>query len=123
MVLGMVGTELSVAQRIALLPEEDRDRVLAGYDPALLMYNWEFWARPSQYLDPLDHSWYGALYMGGRGSGKTRGGCEWVRGKAMAMPGSRGALVGRTAADVRDVLIDGPSGIMAISPPSERPEW
>lgn len=120
---GMVGTELSVAQRVALLPDDERERMLAGYDPALLLYNWEFWARPSQYLDPLDHSWYGALYMGGRGSGKTRGGCEWVRGKAMAMPGSRGALVGRTAADVRDVLIDGPSGIMAISPPSERPEY
>ena len=39
------------------------------------------------------------------------------------MPGSRGLLVARTASDVRDVLINGPSGIMNVHPPSEMPSW
>ena len=63
------------------------------------------------------------LFLGGRGSGKTRGGCEWAREKAKTMPGSRGLLVARTAADVRDVLINGESGILNIHPPSEMPTW
>jgi phage terminase large subunit-like protein len=32
-------------------------------------------------------------------------------------------LVARTAADVRDVIVQGESGILAVSPPSERPEY
>jgi phage terminase large subunit-like protein len=31
------------------------------------------------------------------------------------------ALVGETLADVRDVMIGGPSGLLAVSPPGERP--
>ena len=67
-----------------------------------------------------------AMYLAGDGmipTHNTRGSCEWVREKAMRMPGSRGALVARTAADVRDVLVQGESGVLAISPPSERPEY
>jgi phage terminase large subunit-like protein len=33
----------------------------------------------------------------------------------------RFALVARTAADVRDVIVEGESGIISVSPPSERP--
>jgi phage terminase large subunit-like protein len=43
--------------------------------------------------------------MAGRGFGKTRTGAEWARMKATTMPGSHGALVGATAADVRDVMV------------------
>lgn len=53
----------------------------------------------------------------------TRAGCEWVREKVRSMPKSRGFMVARTAADVRDVLVHGESGIMHTSPPSEQPEW
>ncbi len=51
----------------------------------------------------------------------TRAGCEFARDKAKKEPGSRGALVARTAADVRDVIVKGDSGLLAISPPSEMP--
>jgi phage terminase large subunit-like protein len=51
----------------------------------------------------------------------TKAGCEWVREKAKKMPGSRGMLVARTAADVRDVLVRGESGILSVCPPSEMP--
>jgi phage terminase large subunit-like protein len=53
--------------------------------------------------------------MGGRGSGKTRAGAEWVHGLARATPGLRIALVAETFADAREVMIDGQSGIMRIA--------
>ena len=66
------------------------------------------------------HSW---LVLGGRGSGKTRLGAEWVNAMVRGLPpfadqlveGARIALLGETLADVRDVMIDGPSGILAVS--------
>jgi phage terminase large subunit-like protein len=36
---------------------------------------------------------------------------------------SRLALVGATAADVRDIMVEGESGILAISPKHDRPEY
>lgn len=41
----------------------------------------------------------------------------------MRLGSRRIALVARTAADVRDVIVEGESGILAISPLSERPTW
>jgi predicted phage terminase large subunit-like protein len=57
----------------------------------------------------------------GRGWGKTRVGAEWVRQQAQAV--GRIALVGPTAADVRDVMVEGDSGIMSICSPDDRPEY
>ena len=60
--------------------------------------------------------------MGGRGSGKTRLGAEWVnalvRGFAPFSAGLRHmriALVGETLGDVREVMVEGPSGIATVS--------
>lgn len=39
------------------------------------------------------------------------------------MPGSRGAIVAATAADVRDVVVEGESGILNISIGSNRPKY
>jgi phage terminase large subunit-like protein len=67
------------------------------------------------------------LVLGGRGAGKTRTGAEWVRGMAMGHPGfaepgcGRIALVGETFAAARDVMVEGPSGLLAL--PGERPTW
>ncbi len=80
-----------------------------------LEYHWPFWARPAQL--PPSGDWTGWLILAGRGFGKTRTAMEWARKRAEKMPGCRGALVGRTAADVRDVLVEGESGILAVSPP------
>lgn len=87
----------------------------------ILRYEWAFWARPSQ-LPPAG-DWITWLILAGRGFGKTRTAVEWARAQAEAMPGSRGALVGRTAADTRDVLVEGESGILAVSPPWFRPRY
>lgn len=53
------------------------------------------------------------MLLAGRGFGKTRTIMEWGKHVARQMPGSRGAVVGATAADVRDILVDGPSGFLA----------
>jgi phage terminase large subunit-like protein len=75
-------------------------------------------ARPEQLPPP--GNWRIWLYLGGRGAGKTRSGAEWVR--AQIQNGcTRMALVAPTAADARDVMIEGESGILAIAPPWDRP--
>jgi predicted phage terminase large subunit-like protein len=83
--------------------------------------DWRSLARPEQL--PPDGDWSTWLYSGGRGTGKTRAGSEWVRGQAEAATVSRIALVGPTASDVRDVMVEGDSGILAICPNSNRPVY
>ena len=73
--------------------------------------------------------WTTWLVLGGRGAGKTRLGAEWVRAVACGTPpyGNEPcfniALVGETERDVRDVMIEGPAGILKSSPRRERPDW
>jgi phage terminase large subunit-like protein len=112
----------SMMEQIALLPKEERAAVLAGLDMDALMWDWAAWARPEQ-RPPDDISWNIWLYLAGRGSGKTRSAAEWVRERAkLSNEGQiRFLLVARTAADVRDVIVEGDSGILNISAPSERP--
>jgi phage terminase large subunit-like protein len=89
----------------------------------------QFWANCQRYRQdwsrngrdeqrPPDGDWRVWLLMGGRGSGKTRAGAEWVQelaaGKA-ARPGLRIALVAETLGDAREVMIDGVSGICRIA--------
>jgi hypothetical protein len=59
----------------------------------------------------------------GRGAGKTRAASEWVRRRVESGAARRLALVGATAADVRDTMVDGESGLLAISPPWFRPRY
>lgn len=81
-------------------------------------------ARPSQrWPDPATVTYDVWLLLAGRGFGKTRCGAEWSWRKAKALPGSRGALVGPTAADTRDILVEGESGILACAPPTFRPVY
>jgi phage terminase large subunit-like protein len=67
-----------------------------------------------------------SMFLAGEGmipTHNTRTICEWARKQAEEMPGSRGALVARTPADVRDVLVEGESGLLNISPAWFMPEW
>lgn len=111
----------SLAQLIADLPEDERQEVLKDLDQDSLLWDWSFWARPEQKAPEGD--WAIWLLLAGRGFGKTRCAAEWVRDEAkVTVDGKRRfALVARTAADVRDVIVEGESGIMSISPPSEMP--
>lgn len=76
-----------------------------------LVSDWKFLARDEQ-LPPTDlyKFW---LYMAGRGSGKTRTGAEWTK-DLIRLGYNRGGLIAPTAADVRDVMVEGESGLIAV---------
>src|SRR3954469_5452343 len=73
--------------------------------------------------------WTTWLVLGGRGAGKTRLGAEWVRAAARGTPPYAErrhrhiALIGESEHDVREVMIEGVSGLLRISPRAERPLW
>ncbi|MEZ5841418.1 MAG: terminase family protein [Hyphomicrobiales bacterium] len=116
--------------RAALLASAGRPGIetilsdLAGWQIEALLHDWELWARPDQ-LAPAGN-WTTWLVLGGRGAGKTRTGAEWLRARVFGRAGpaaGRIALVGETFADVREVMIEGVSGLLAIHPRDERPQW
>ncbi|HEV2263745.1 MAG TPA: terminase family protein [Stellaceae bacterium] len=83
--------------------------------------DWEFWARPNQL--PPQGDWRVWLLLAGRGFGKTRSGAEFIRARVEAGRARRVALVGPTASDVRDVMIEGESGLLAIAGDDFRPRY
>ena len=85
--------------------------------------HWPSQARPNQ-LAPTDRKkWFIINWMAGRGWGKTRTGAEWVREEVSSGRRGRWAFVSKDPADARDVMLDGESGIMAVSPKAERPHY
>ena len=86
-----------------------------------LRYEWRAWARPEQL--PPDGMWRLWLILAGRGFGKTRTGAEFVIDSIMNGGCRRFALVARTAADARDIMIQGEAGILDCSPPWFRPVY
>lgn len=87
-----------------------------------MVYDWSLWARPEQ-LPPITDDWFTWFILAGRGFGKTRTGAEWTRYLAKNKYTNRIALVAPTAADARDTMVEGESGILAISPPYFRPVY
>ncbi len=83
--------------------------------------SWRFVARPEQLPPPGD--WTTWFILTGRGWGKTRTGAEFIRAEVAAGRMRRVALVAPTAADARDVMVEGESGIMAACAPRERPTY
>lgn len=105
---------LDAAAAARLYARVDRAEVEAARD------SWAFRARPEQLVPEGD--WRLWLIMAGRGFGKTRAGAEWVDALARARPGIRIALIGATIDDVRQVMIEGESGILSVGE-GERPLW
>ena len=94
---------------------------LSDEEALMALTAWELWARPEQ-LPPAG-DWTTWLYMGGRGAGKTRAGAEWIRARVNAGKAGRIALVAATFAEARDVMIEGESGLLAVSSPIDRPRF
>lgn len=113
----------SIMETLAQMPEDERNLILSGMDPESLLWDWSVWGRPEQQAP--EGNWNVWLVLAGRGFGKTRLASEWVREEAKyTTTGQRRfALVARTAADVRDVIVEGESGILNVTPPSERPHY
>lgn len=82
---------------------------------------WRAKARLSQL--PPQGDWNGWVVMAGRGFGKNRLASEFVHEEVQAKRAGRIALVAPTAADARDTIIEGESGILATAPSWCRPEY
>jgi phage terminase large subunit-like protein len=100
--------------------------------------DWPTWAHDGQQAPASD--WSTCVVMGGRGFGKTRAGSEWIvslirdslsgcphsasaKGQPNRLsPPPRIALVGATLAEARRVMVEGPSGLLAVAGPWIR-EW
>ncbi len=101
---------------------EELARELAPHELAALgSYYWEGWARDAQ-LPPRE-AWRTWLICAGRGFGKTRAGAEWVRDVARADGDARIALVGANLAEVRNVMVEGDSGVLAAAPGALAPQF
>jgi phage terminase large subunit-like protein len=116
-------TNLHISSIASLTPEQRQAflKSLTNEEAAALLYDWTVWARPEQL--PPQSDWRTWLVLAGRGFGKTRTGAEWVRDQVENGRCKRLALVARTTADVRDVMVEGESGIMAVCPPWNRPRY
>lgn len=100
------------------------DEFLDGLDDDAieqLLWDWQFWRRPNQAIPP--GSWDVWVVLAGRGYGKTRTGAETMRHWACSGTYGRMGIVAPTAGDARDIMVEGESGILAISPRDQRPKY
>jgi phage terminase large subunit-like protein len=124
----MTSASLTASSLRALSEESRRDffASLSDEESAALLYDWDMWARPEQLtpeclVTPTEKvTW---LLLAGRGFGKTRVGSETLIREVQAGRCGRIALIAETAADARDVMVEGDSGIMRCSPPWFRPVY
>lgn len=93
---------------------------LSTEEKAALLYRWEAWRRPEQ--APPKGAWTGWLIDAGRGWGKTRTGAETVRAW-IAQGVKRIGIVSQTAAENRDIVVEGESGLLSVCPPWDRPTY
>lgn len=103
------------AHALAALPRADAAAILGRWKPkdfARHYQSWDFWRRADQYPPPGD--WHVWLVMAGRGYGKTRMGAEWVHEKASMHGGARIALVGASQMEVRQIMVEGESGLLGL---------
>lgn len=114
----------TILDRLLLLDGDELRHVLAGLTQAQrreLDERWFAWAHAGQVAPPGD--WRIWMVRAGRGFGKTRAGAEWVSHIARTMPGARIALVAATARDGEQVMVEGPSGLIAVARADERVRW
>lgn len=123
----LLAAELSAEELEAFYASFSDDEIQA------LEHDWDFWGRPEQ-QEPARQMHNGKLWrtwliLSGRGWGKTRTLSEWIRanvcGSTPLSPGKhkRIALVAETAADARDVLVEGDSGIIKVHPNGFAPRY
>lgn len=107
------------------LPPPDRTRLIHGLPPETalaLLYDWRIWARDAQLPPEGDWTWW--LVNAGRGFGKTRTGAEFIRDRVASGEARSIALIGPTAGDTRDTMVEvGPGSILKNSPPWDMPDY
>jgi phage terminase large subunit-like protein len=113
---------LSLEDRVALLPPEDRAEWLATLPDYLIeeMQRGEWWwvSRPEQVPPP--GGWFVCLALAGRGFGKSRAGSEWIVNQVLKHPfDSHGVptewlVIAETLSDARTICMEGPAGILRV---------
>lgn len=112
---------MSLALELAKKTEKERKIILDSLSDDKFIeikYDWKVWARSEQ-LPPLG-DWTFWLVQAGRGFGKTRCGAEWIINQIRKGFNKIG-LIGPTASAVRDIMVEGDSGLLTISRPDFRP--
>lgn len=114
------------------LPPHLRTLALSEFsDSELDRMEWDwpaYHARPNQILPGTPGAaeprtdWLFWLLLAGRGYGKTRTGAEAVREWAID-PSERILMIAPTASDVRETMIEGPSGLMSCYPDGQKPVY
>ena len=115
---------LRIRELLARLDENARKAAIASLSAehaSTLAGCWDLLAHPHQRIPP--GPWSEWWVMGGRGIGKTRVGSETTRKVAEHHLTDRIAIIGPTIRAARQVMVEGPSGILAVSSPKMMPEW
>lgn len=108
-------TKKSLCAKLKQLILQERKRRITIMD----RYDWAKQSRIAQRV-PLG-GWRTWLIMAGRGFGKTRTGAETIRQWVKEGSCKRIALVGSSLHDVRSVMVEGESGLLAVHSDEERP--
>jgi phage terminase large subunit-like protein len=100
---------------LALKPDELKAAIesLPTDQAGFMTRDWVLWGRQAQ--KPPAGDWRIWLFMGGRGSGKTRAGAEWIAEGIRSGAMNRVALIGATYDEARAVMIEGESGLLKVS--------
>jgi phage terminase large subunit-like protein len=121
---------------LAMRPRAERWRHamrMEGGQRVEMLREWAGWAHDGQVPERRGEGggggrdggddWLIWLIRAGRGFGKTRAGAEWVTGLARREPDARIALVGATIEEVRRVMVEGESGLLACLKADDQPRW
>lgn len=101
--------------------EAMRDLAFDLVELAYPEHDWLGLQRPDQ-AAPHDPDWAIWLLLGGRGSGKTRTGAEWVL-EQVRLGARRVAIVAPTLHDAREVMLGGDSGLLRAGFRDHRPVY
>ena len=115
-------SQLSSAELFRTLPPTEqikRINALTDGQAETLLHDWSWHGRPDQQIP--SGNWVTWMILAGRGWGKTRTGAETVRQWVKNFPLVN--LIGATADDARDIMIEGESGLLAVCPKDERPNY
>jgi phage terminase large subunit-like protein len=118
----MISVSLSLREKFALLPKEQREQWL-DEQPTWVLQEivegaWWYMSRPEQI--PPKGDWLVHLALSGRGWGKTRAGSEWLVESVVESPYDRYGtptewlIVAETLSDARLICVEGPAGILRV---------
>jgi predicted phage terminase large subunit-like protein len=98
-----------------------------GWQTLLLGNGSSVWIKEVEHEEPkvckFRQDWSMWVLLAGRGFGKTRVGAEIVREMVETNQAKRIAIISPTAADARDVVVEGESGLLSICPQWNKPVY